>query len=137
MQKTISMVSAVTLLTTALCLTACRIPDLPDDPIVFSKCTVQNTPDDSYIGIEWDGRTYVMYGALKNGVKYGECLGYIEGDENDRIYTVEECPAEQYLINFYVHGEMEQAVVLRELGTKGSSAPDIADAYGYEIWKAE
>ena len=123
----------------ALCLTGCGSDRyaLPENPVVFENGTFVNPddPEDSFCSVEWDGRTYIMFGIEKGmTTHFGTCLGYIAGDENARIFAAEGLPETEYLISYYIAGEMEQAVYLRCIDTRGQPAPEQLDSYGYPFW---
>ena len=124
----------------ALCLTGCGTDRyaLPENPVVFEEGYFVNPddPDDDFGTREWDGRTYLMFGIEKGfRTHFGPCLGYVEGDENRRIFAAEGLPEEEYLIEYYVGGEMEQAVYLRCIDTKGDPVPEQLESYGYPFWE--
>lgn len=126
----------------ALCLSGCGhdLYALPEDPVVFETATFVNPddPEDTFQSVEWDGRTYILFG-LEKGMKthFGPCLGYVAGDENQRIFAAEGLPEEEYLIDYYVAGEMEQAVYLRCIDTQGDPVPEQLESYGYPFWGGE
>ncbi len=126
----------------ALCLSGCGhdLYALPEDPVVFETATFVNPddPEDTIQSVEWAGRTYVQFG-LEKGKKtqFGPSLGYVAGDENQRIFAAEGLPEEEYLIEYYVAGEMEQAVYLRCIDTQGDPVPEQLESYGYPFWGGE
>ena len=126
----------------ALCLSGCGhdLYALPEDPVVFETGTFVNPddPEDTFQSVERDGRTYILFG-LEKGMKthFGPCLGYVAGDDNRRIFAAEGLPEEEYLIEYYVAGEMEQAVYLRCIDTQGDPVPEQLESYGYPFWGGE
>ena len=132
---------AASMLLSALCLTGCGSRyDLPEEPIVFETGTFVNPddPEDTFASVEWEGRIYILFG-LEKGMKphFGACLGYVAGDKNQRIFAAEGLPQEEYLIEYYVAGEMEQPVCLRCIDTKGDPVPAQLESYGYPFWDGE
>lgn len=79
-KKAICIVGACFALLTMLLLGGCgsRIDySLPANPIEFNTGTFinPNNPDDEYISIEYNGRTYITYGTI-NGIVPKDDLGY-------------------------------------------------------------
>ena len=60
---------------------------------------------------------------------YGDCLGYVKGDENERVYALKD--AEGWIITFYEGGMMEQPMVWREIGDTGD-VPESVEAFEEE-----
>ena len=79
-------------------------PALPDEPIAFEMGTFEDTEHDSarFGTLEYNGRTYLGYGTIRNAFKRDDvdsCIGYIVMDENSssnpdpnninvRVYTL-------------------------------------------------
>ena len=132
-----------------LCLAGCgkRIDyELPEKPIEFHTGTFMNPadPDDSYLSIEYDGRTYIIYGTLKNqidGDDVGACLGYIIQDgvsmKDSRIFLLNADPDANFLVRVSTGGMMEQPDFFRALDTKGKTicAPRCVQSLDYSFWK--
>ena len=123
----------------ALCLTGCGRDRyaLPEKPVVFETGTFVNpdNPEDTFLSVEWDGRTYILFGIEKGmTTHFGPCLGYVGDDKNERIFAAEGLPKEEYLIEYYVAGKMEQAVYLRCIDTKGNPVPEQLESCGYPFW---
>ena len=106
---------------------------LPENPIKFHTGTFTNPnhAENQYQSIEYNGRTYILYdgnqkGSLTKEV-VGPCLGYIvqDGDEdpNDRVYLLKEDPDANYLMEYYVGGEMMPTFFLRATDTVGQDIP--------------
>ncbi len=117
---------------------------MPDKPIVFKPGELNiDNEDTGYKTIEYNDKAYIMYGRIKsNGIfrdvsyAYGDCLGYIEDDKSNRVYVLANQPIDEWLIEYYVDGIMEQPVVLREISAKGNnSIPDSIESFDYEYWK--
>ena len=130
--------TGICMLMAALCLTGCGEDRyaLPDDPVIFREGHFVNPddPEDTFATREWDGRTYILFGIEKNSTHFGKCLGYVEGDENNRIFAAEGLPETDYLIEYYTAGVMEQAVYLRCIDTQGDPVPEQLESYGYPFW---
>lgn len=141
MRKTICTALALCM----LLLTACssRRPPLPDEPVIYQQGEISPADEDAgYATVEHDGKVFVPYGILRGrglfrdvSYAFGDCLGYIGDDSYTRIYALAGQSPEAWLIEFYEGGEMEQPVVLREIGTKGAAAPACVESLEYEIWK--
>ena len=122
-----------------LLLCGCILPvsdPLPDDPVVFETGTLE-TEDGGYVTILWEGRVYAPYGVLTTTFfqwSLGACLGYVDGDVEDLVYALSGAHPEEYLVEYYRSGLMDNPMVFRALGTKGIPIPDNVDPLGYEIW---
>ncbi|MBE7068961.1 MAG: hypothetical protein E7386_00450 [Ruminococcaceae bacterium] len=95
-----------------------RAPELPDNPQSFKK---QDT-DSSGIVIEVNGRKYSPFGKLNGKLdnsSFRECLGYLDNDKNDRVYTLCEEPYDNYLVTKNINGIMEQPMFWRDRSTYG------------------
>ena len=98
-----------------------KIKDLPKDPIEFKRGMIATEDEEEYYTtIEHDDKKYIMYSSLvtKNNSYYyafGDCLGFVDNDTNDRIYKLKGEDSDKWLINYYVNGEMEEPVVLKEV----------------------
>ena len=119
---------------------------LPATPIEFHTGTFVNPADsdDTYLSIEYDGRTYIMYGTLKSridGDDLGKCLGYIVQDgtvmKDTRIFLLNADPDANYLVRFSIGGIMDQPDFFRALDTKGKtiSTPGYIQSLDYSFWK--
>lgn|GEM_PF-5221155 len=141
MRKTICIALALC----ALLLTACasRLPPLPDDPVIYRQGEITTTDEDTgCVTAEYGGKVFATYGVLRGrgifrdiSYAFGDCLGHVEGDENQRIYALAGQSPEEWLIEFYEGGMMEAPMVLRELGTLGGPVPECVESLQYEIWK--
>jgi hypothetical protein len=137
MKRTICLILAAVLC--AAVLTGCgngRGP-LPDEPLIFSRteAEVPQGADGSDLPamLEGGGRIYVPYGFIRPrgplgdlSYAYGDCLGYVKGDENDRVYALSDDPVGAWLIRFYEGGIMEQPMVFRELCDTGDVPESVA-----------
>ena len=96
-----------------------RKPDLPANAESFKKYTNDSS---CLTEIKVDGRTYAPFGTLNGKLQnssFRDCLGYIENDKNDRVYSLAEDPFDNYLVTFNVNGVMEQPVFWRDFSTYG------------------
>ncbi len=119
---------------------------LPADPIEFNTGTFVNPadPDDDYISIEYNGRTYIPYGTI-NGIvpkdEMGDCLGYIVQDgtkmEDSRIFLLTGDPDANYLGRFETEEIMNQPDFFRAIDTvrQDITTPKYIEDLGYDFWK--
>ena len=143
MKRTICLILAAVLC--AAVLTGCgngRKP-LPDEPLIFSRteAEVPQGADGSDLPamLEGGGRIYVPYGFIRPrgplgdlSYAYGDCLGYVAGDENDRLYALRDDDTGKWLIEFYENGIMEQPMVWRELNDNGP-VPESVEPFEDEV----
>ena len=125
-----------------LLLTGCgaRRQGLPSDPVIFTRGEFYTEVLDSpYTTVEHGGKVFLPYGSIRPkgpfrdlGYAFGDCLGYVEGDENDRIFALKGSSTEEWLVAFYENGEMEQPLVYRELGVLRAETPDCVESLGWE-----
>lgn len=95
-----------------------RAPELPDNAQSFKKVDT----DSSGIVMEVNGRKYAPFGTLNGKLSNSslqECLGYVDNDKNDRIYTLCEEPYGNYLVTKNINGIMEQPMFWRDRATYG------------------
>ena len=129
-----------------LFLTGCqkKFEELPDAPIIFKSGELNSGDEDTgYKTIEYDGKVYIMYGGIKAkgllrniSYAYGECLGYVEDDESDRIYALADESTDEWLIEYNIDGFMENPVILREITAKDNSEiPASVESFGYDYWE--
>lgn len=116
---------------------------LPTEPVIFQKGEFCPPGEESgYATVEYDGKRFILYGGIRPrgplrdlSYAFGDCLGHVEGDENERIFALKGCSPDEWLIEYYEGGIMEQPMVMREIGTRGgSSLPDSVESFGYEYW---
>ena len=96
-----------------------RKPDLPANAESIKKYSNDNS---SLNQIKVNGRIYAPFGTLKGKISnssFQDCLGYIDSDKNDRVYTLAEDPFDNYLVTFNVNGVMEQPMFWRDFSTYG------------------
>ena len=129
-----------------LFLTGCqnKLEKLPDNPIIFKSDVLNAQNEDTgYRTIEYDDKVYIIYGGiqpkglLRNiSYAYGECLGYVEDDESDRIYALADESTDEWLIEYNIDGFMENPAILREITTKDSSEiPASVKSFEYDYWE--
>lgn len=88
-------------------LTACAAPQ--GAPVVF-----QPADRDGYQSVLWEGREYVPFCPF-DPQERGTYLGYLEGDEDDQLYTWADHSAEEWLILYLNSGLMNDTMLLREV----------------------
>ena len=96
-----------------------RKPDLPANAVSFKK---HDADSSNLMFIDVNGRTYAPFGMLNGKIKnedLRDCLGYVDNDKNDRLYTLNEDPFDNYLVTMNVNGIMEQPVIWRDHSTYG------------------
>ncbi len=90
-------------------LTACGKPPASD--------AVEMTVDqeDDHMVVIWEDRRYVPFCAV-SGKECGAQLGFLDGDENNRIYEYNGYSADEWLINAYIEGRyVLDPMLLREV----------------------
>ena len=121
-----------------------KIEELPNDAINYESGEISFENEESgYKTIEYNNKVFIMYGNIKPkgffrdlSYAYGNCLGYIDDDKDDRIYALLNENSDEWLIEYYTAGMMEQPIVLREISTKGKiKVPDIVESFDYDYWK--
>ena len=119
---------------------------LPDTPIEFHTGLFVNPDDadDGYQSIEYNGRTYIVYGTIKHsidGSDVGRCLGYIIQDgvimKDERIFLLNADPDANYLVRIVTNGFMDQPVFFRALDTRGKKieTPSYIESLKYSCWE--
>ena len=129
-------------------LTGCGKDDFPELPLNATAFEmgdfIDDTDDDADYGtIEYNGRTYMPYGTLKNKISREDvdrCLGYIVQDgkekKDERIYTLKDDTENNFLMQKSIGGIMDQPMFWRATDTreKGIHEPDYIDSLGYSYW---
>lgn len=124
-------------------------PEMPSEYIIFEMGEYVDSDDQDalYGTIEYNGRTYLPYGTLKNSIQEKDiekCLGYVvqdsdEADHNVRLYTLKEDLNHNFLLEHYASNkaEMMQPYFWRATDTKGQDIdiPDYIDSLEYAFWK--
>ena len=140
MKKVICMILAAVLCAGVLAGCAVRIgtgrQPLPENPAVFTLGEyVPEGEDTGYTVLQNDGKVFLPYGTIRPAgpmrdlsYAYGDCLGYVEGDTNDRVYALSDDPGEAWLIRFYEGGIMEVPMVFREVNDTGP-VPESVEAF--------
>ena len=103
------------------------LKDLPNNPIIFSYNVITYEEDGTeFKTIEYGDKTYVIYGSLKPKgfigdltYAYGECLGYIGNNKNNRVYALKNESKDIWLIQYYINGVMDEPIVYKEVNYKG------------------
>lgn len=89
--------------------------------------------------MEVNGRTYAPYGSLRGTMRNDsirECLGYVDGDKNTRVYTLYEDPYDNYILVKNVNGIMDEDRFWRDFSTYGEDifTPEYIKSMEYEEW---
>jgi len=121
-----------------------KLKALPDNPILFKSGELEVDDEDTgYRTVEYQGKRFIMYGKIKpngllgnNNYAYGNCLGYVDDDKSDRIYALNDESTDEWLIEYYVTGIMEEPVILREITTKNiKEIPSNVESLDYDYWE--
>ncbi len=102
------------------------IVDLPEEPLVFEMTEREGV--NSVILKNGDAE-YAIYGKIKSrglfdlSYAFGDCIGYVSGDKNDRLFELKGESRSEWLIRYYVNGVMDQPVVLRRLPPGQETVP--------------
>jgi len=96
---------------------------LSENPIIFNETEI-----DWNWAIENDWKYYLAYSTIKPkwviwdfNYAFWNCLWYVGDDENDRIYELNGESADEWLIGYYVNGEMEMPMILKEISISNES----------------
>ena len=108
-------------------------------PADAGRIEMKDYEDIGMMGIEYNGRVYHPYGTVAESVSgdsIRDCIGYLDDDRNDRLYLLSEDPKENYLMEYYTAGIMEQPVFWRAMDTYGKDVftPSYIESLGYEEW---
>ena len=121
-----------------------KLKALPDNPILFKSGELEVDDEDTgYRIVEYEGKRFIMYGKIKPkgllgniNYAYGKCLGYVDDDKSDRIYALNGESTDEWLIEYYMTGIMEEPVILREITTKNKKEiPSNVESFDYDFWK--
>ena len=140
MRRTICLVLAAVLCAVALAGCGNGRKPLPANPVIFTQGQyVPEGEDTGYTTLENEGKVFIPYGSIRPAgpmrdlsYAYGDCLGYVSGDENDRLYALSDDPNGAWLIRFYENGIMEQPMVFRELCDTGD-VPESVTPFADEV----
>ena len=110
--------------------------DLPDNAHMFTKIY---DDDIGEMTIDVYGRTYTYFGDLtKKDSEYSvrECLGYVDHEENCRLFTLAEDPDDNYIMMKSMTSLTGYTVFLRANDTfhKDIFTPSYIRSRGYECW---
>ncbi len=110
--------------------------ELPPNPKSFDQVYDEDTGDTT---IKVNGKTYSYYGRLNGKISnesIRECLGYVDGDRDTRIYSLAEDPYDNYIMVKHVNGIMDQPEFLRAFDTRQKDifTPSYIKPAGYECW---
>ena len=111
-------------------------PELPANAESFE---MYDTDSADLMFIDVNGRTYAPFGTLKGSIRNSslkDCLGYVDDDRNDRIYSLCEDPFDNYLVTIYTGGIMDQPVFWRDMATYDEDilTPEYIDLSDEEEW---
>jgi hypothetical protein len=131
-----------------------KYPDLQEDAIAFFNGSYVDANDDDaeYATIEYEGRTYLLYGTINSSFQTDDvekCIGYIvqeegdassfkEGDTDIRVYTLLDDPEGNYLMVYDIGSTlMNQPNFMRAIDTlhEDISTPEYIDSLAYSFWK--
>ena len=90
-------------LTTSLC--ACSKQD--SDLVAMSY-----EIGDEYVSIVYGDKTYVPYGPVSAFADCGEQIGYMDGNENDKVYEVKGYSVDEWIVTALPH---DPAMLYREI----------------------
>lgn len=119
---------------------------LPENPIIFNETEI-----DWHWTIENDWKYYFAYSTIKPkwviwdfNYAFWDCLWYVWDDSNDRIYELSGESTDEWLIKYYINGEMEIPTILREISIKDKKyIPESVDEASEEnspeviLWNVE
>lgn len=127
-----------------LLLTGCeeydKIHTLPATAVNFQTSTYVDpyNPYDRYtLVVEYNGRKFVPYGTQKDSFKQQsikECIGYINGNTNERIYSL---VSNNDFLAYHVEGAaINEYTFLRALDTRNQdiSIPSFIASSSYKLW---
>lgn len=75
---------------------------------------METSHGDGYAAIVWEDRVYVPYCAISNSAR-GDQIGIADRDEDHRVYAYKGYPEEEWIIDMYVSGLMDGAMLMREM----------------------
>ena len=111
-------------------------PELP----AYAESVSRYIPDSSSLAhIDVNGRTYVPFASVKGNMfnsEFRECLGYLDDNRSERIYTLCDDPFDNYLVVMNIDSFMDSPSVWRDFATynKDILTPDFVDPLGNEEW---
>ena len=131
-----------------------KLPDLPENAAAFRMGTFTDSANDnaSYGTIEYENRTYIMYGTVNNSYDQScveACVGYIVKDgssssytdpenKDRRVYTISGDPEHNFLLDYDSTVKlMNQPDIFRAVDTRGEDieVPSYIDSFAYEFWE--
>lgn len=139
------LLTAVCILTLAFCFSGCSMPgDLfAKEPEMYATAgSIKMYDSDSMDSmlIDVNGRTYAPYGVVKKSMSnrsLRECVGYIDDDKDRRVYTLEEDPFDNYLVQKTVNAFMDPPMFFRDISTikEDIFTPYYIESLDYEEWE--
>ena len=146
MKKTIPLL-LILLLAAALAGCGGRLdPALPEDATAFECFDYVNPqdPEDGYLALEYQGRTYLPYGTLGTRLRsadLGSCLGYPvqegQAQTDVRLCLLAADPQANFLAELFPKAVMQQPVFYRALDSAGKpiEIPAYIESLDYSIWE--
>ena len=132
---------AAIVLSGAILLSGCNLKKNPvyDLPAGARNYEQKYYEDQDESLIEIDGRTYSFFGTLRGKMSddsIRDCVGYLDGDKNTRIYRLMDDPYDNYIMVKNMEGIMEQPSFYRAMDTRQKDilTPSYIESLGYECW---
>lgn len=70
--------------------------------------------NDEYAAIVWEQRTYAPYCVIERS-RCGKQIGIVDGDKKHKVFEFEGYSADEWLIDYYVTGLMDNAMLYKEI----------------------
>jgi hypothetical protein len=153
-KKLLIVLVTITLFVSMSACSQSKYPGLQEEAIAFSNASYvdANNEDAVYATIEYEGRTYLLYGTINSSFQTKDvekCIGYIvqeesgassseEVDKDTRVYTLSDDPECNYLMVYDIGSTlMNQPDFMRAIDTlhKDISTPEYIDSLAYSFWK--
>ena len=100
---------AILLMVFVLMITGCENSNSSENELADMTSLTEN----GYNAIVWGENTYVPYCAIQRN-ECGKQIGFVDGDKDDRVYEYDGYSADEWIINIYVSGLMDSAMLCRE-----------------------
>ena len=89
--------------------------------------------------IDVGGRTYAPFGTVRNtmsNIELRDCIGYVDDDKSERVYTLCDDPFDNYLFMANVSSFMDAPMIWRDFATYNEDifTPEFIDPSDYEEW---
>lgn len=136
--------SVVIILFSIFLLTGCSMKwfdkayELPDNAQSY---VLEKNKDTGSVDIRIDGKTYSLYGKVKgkmNSDYIRDCLGYVDGNINIRIYTLVDDASDKYILVLNISEINGQPEIYRDMDTwqQDILTPSYIESCNYESWGA-